>query len=290
MTSPLADVSSWAPDTVIVGVTGPTSTLDAHGDVDLRLPFASVTKPLTATAVLLAAQHGLLHLDEPAGPPEAHPEVTVRHLLAHASGLPPARGGPISAPERRRIYSDWGYEVLGELVAERAGRPFADHLDVEVLQPLGMHATRLQGPPGSGAVGTVADLLRFARELLAPRLLDTERQQQATRVAYPGLEGVLPGFGRHSPNDWGLGFELRSTKRPHWTGERLSEQTFGHFGRSGSFLWVDPTRQLACVELADREFGPWAAEVWPGFSDAIVTAYAPDEPDAALAPDAASVA
>ena len=276
MPSPLVDVESWEPDTVVVGVTGPTATLATHGDVDLPLPFASVTKPLTATAVLLAAQEGLLHLDEPAGPPEAHPGVTVRHLLAHASGLPPARGGPVSLPERRRTYSDWGYEVLGELVAVRTGRPFADHLDLVVLRPLGMDATQLVGPAGSGAVGTVHDLLRFARELLAPQLLDQALLDAATRVAFPGLEGVLPGFGRHCPNDWGLGVERKGTKRPHWTGELLSPQTFGHIGSSGAFLWVDPTLELACVELADRPFGPWATEVWPGFSDAVVTAFAPD--------------
>lgn len=276
MSTPLDDVSSWAPDTVVVGITGPSSTQAAHGDVDLRLPFASVTKLLTATAVLLAAQRGLLHLDEPAGPPEARPGVTVRHLLAHASGLPPARGGPVTAPGRRRIYSDWGYEVLGALVADRAGRPFAEHLDLEVLRELGMRATRLEGPPGSGAVGSVRDLLRFARELLAPRLLDAALLRTATQVAFPGLEGVLPGFGRQAPNDWGLGFERKGDKRPHWTGELLPPETFGHFGRSGSFLWVDPTRQLACVELADLPFGPWAAEVWPGFGDAVVTTFATD--------------
>jgi CubicO group peptidase (beta-lactamase class C family) len=42
------------------------------------------------------------------------------------------------------------------------------------------------------------------------------------------------------PNDWGLGFELRDTKEPHWTGTRNSPRTYGHFGGSGSFLWLDP--------------------------------------------------
>lgn len=262
-------VRTWAPDTVVVGVAGETGILATHGDVDLRLPFASVTKPLTGYAVLLAAQDGVLHLDEPVDVDDVS-GVTVRHLLAHASGLPPAAGGPVMAPERRRVYSDWGYALLGELVERRVGRPFARHLDAEVLQPLGMTATRLVGAPGSGAEGTVHDLLRFADELLDPHLLAPGLLREATEVAFPGLSGVLPGFGRQTPNDWGLGFELKGTKRPHWTGDLLSPSTFGHFGRSGSFLWVDPERSLACVELADRDFGPWAAEVWPGFNDHVV--------------------
>ena len=66
-------------------------------------------------------------------------------------------------------------------------------------------------------------------------------------LAFPGLAGVLPGFGRFEPNDWGLGFELRDDKRPHWTGTGNSPRTFGHFGAAGTFLWVDPDAGLACV-------------------------------------------
>ncbi len=92
----------------------------------------------------------------------------------------------------------------------------------------------------------------------------------ATTVAFPGLTGILPGFGRQEPNDWGLGFELRDHKTPHWTGTRNSPATFGHFGRTGTFLWVDPDAALALVALTDRDFGPWAAEAWPALSDAVL--------------------
>jgi CubicO group peptidase (beta-lactamase class C family) len=268
----LAEVDGWSPDTVAVGVTTGDATLGTHGPTDAVLPFASVTKPLAAYAVLVAVQDGAVHLDEPLGHGEAVPDATLRHLLAHASGLPPDEGGPVGAPGRKRIYSNWGYDLLGEVVADRVGLPFPEHLDLEVLAPLGMHATRLEGSPAFAAHGTVDDLLAFARELLDPQLVDPELLAAATSVAFPGLDGVLPGFGRQSPNDWGLGFELKGTKSPHWTGPSLPAQTFGHFGRSGSFLWVDPTRGVACAELADRAFGPWAAERWPGFSDAVVAA------------------
>jgi CubicO group peptidase (beta-lactamase class C family) len=93
---------------------------------------------------------------------------------------------------------------------------------------------------------------------------------QATTVAFPGLTGVLPGYGHQRPNDWGLGFELRDHKSPHWTGTRNSPRTYGHFGQSGTFLWVDPDAGAACVCLTDRDFGPWAVEAWTPFTDGVL--------------------
>jgi len=89
-------------------------------------------------------------------------------------------------------------------------------------------------------------------------------------VQFPGLKGVLPGFGRMEPNDWGLGFELRDAKSPHWTGAHNSPRTFGHFGRTGSFLWVDPHRGLALACLTDLAFGDWARDAWPRLADAVL--------------------
>jgi len=93
-------------------------------------------------------------------------------------------------------------------------------------------------------------------------------------VAFPGLPGVLPGHGRFETNDWGLGFEIRDSKSPHWTGHTNAPSTFGHFGQTGSFLWVDPTHGLACAALTSVTFGPWAAAAWPTFSDAVLDEYA----------------
>lgn len=268
----LAEIDGWEPDTVAAGVTDADATLAAHGPVDTVLPFASLTKPLAAYGVLIAVRDGAVNLDEPAGP-KADEGATVRHLLAHASGLPPEEGGVMTtAPGSRRIYSNWGYEVLGDLVAERVDHPFDEHLDHEVFAPLGMRDTVLDGSPAHAARGTVSDLLAFARELLTGTLLDDELHAAATSVAFPGIDGVVPGYGRQSPCDWGLGLEIKGSKSPHWTGDRLDPATYGHFGRSGSFLWVDPTRGLAAAELADRDFDRWAKEAWPGFNDRIVDA------------------
>jgi CubicO group peptidase (beta-lactamase class C family) len=268
----LAEIEQWEPDTVAVGVTGPDETLGTHGPVEEALPLASVTKPLTAYAVLVAVNDGLLHLDEPAGP-TADEGATVRHLLAHASGLPFEDDAPAQSPERRRVYSNLGYDVLGELVAERAGMPFAEHLRHEVCEPLGM-TTELRGSPAAAGRGTVSDLLAFGRELLAPKLLPDDLVAEATSVVFDGLDGVLPGFGRQNPNDWGLGVEVKGDKSPHWAGRRWSPASFGHFGQSGSFLIVDPEAGIACASLADKPFGRWASEAWPAFTDAVHEAYA----------------
>ena len=59
-------------------------------------------------------------------------------------------------------------------------------------------------------------------------------------VQFPGLDGVLPDFGRFSPLDWGLGVELRGLEGASLVGHPHLAETFGHFGGSGTFLWVDP--------------------------------------------------
>ena len=144
----------------------------------------------------------------------------------------------------------------------------------EICLPLGLRNTRLEGSPALGATGPLSDLVTLAIELLSPSLVDAELLAEATRTAFPGLSGVVPGFGRQPLCDWGLGFEIRDGKAPHWTGSRNSPATFGHFGRSGSFLWVDPDAGIACTGLADRGFGPWAARAWPRLSDDVLTSYA----------------
>jgi len=224
-----------------------------------------VTKLLTGLAVLVAVEEGTVDLDEPAGPPGA----TLRHLLAHASGLPVDGEQPISEPGRRRIYSNTGIELAARLVGQRAEMPFADYFAQAVVRPLGL-VGRLGGSPAHGYRGPLDDALAVGGELLRPTLVAAETLAEATSVQFPGLTGVLPGLGRMEPNDWGLTFELRDAKSPHWTGAHNSERTFGHFGASGTFLWVDPEAGVACAVLTDRPFGDWAKEAWPAFSDAVL--------------------
>jgi len=238
------------------------------GDVDRAFAWASVTKVLVALGVLVAAEQGVLRLDDPAGPPGS----TVRHLLAHASGLGPDSPEPLTAPGRRRIYSNVGYEVLANTVALHAGMPFADYLVAAVVQPLALVGTGLEtgASPASGARGPLRDLMALTAELQAPSLVAPDTMARATTVAFPGLAGVLPGFGRFDPCDWGLGVEVKGAKAPHWTGTTNSPATFGHFGQAGGFVWVDPVTGLGCASLSDRDFGPWAAAAWPRLADAVV--------------------
>jgi CubicO group peptidase (beta-lactamase class C family) len=212
--------------------------------------------------MLVAAEEGIVDLDEPAGPEGS----TFRHLLAHASGLPFDEGPPIAVPGQRRIYSNYGFEVAAALVEQRAEMPFADYF-TSVWDETG---AALNGSAGSGVEGTLADLLAVARELQAPTRLAEETLAEARSVQFAGLVGVLPGFGRQEPNDWGLGLELRDGKSPHWTGARNSPATFGHFGRSGTFLWVDPDAGIALACLTDLPFGDWAADAWPRLADAVL--------------------
>lgn len=265
----LEQVAGWPVGWAAVGVATAAGVVARRGD-DRRMPWASVTKLLTAYGVLVAVEEGVVGLDDPAGPPGA----TVRHLLAHASGLAPDRPRPLAAPGVRRIYSNAGYELLGRHLAERSGLPFTTYLAEAVLEPLGLAGTAFVdgGSPASGAAGPLGDLLRLGSEWLSPRLVAPSTLAEATRPAFPGLDGVLPGFGRQSPCDWGLGFELRDAKAPHWTGAANSPATFGHFGQSGSMTWVDPVAEVACAALADRPFGAWAAAAWPRLSDAVVGA------------------
>jgi CubicO group peptidase (beta-lactamase class C family) len=176
----------------------------------------------------------------------------------------------MAEPGTRRLYSNAGFEVLGDHIAKATDIPFAEYLRQAVLEPLGMTATDLPGSPAKDGVSTAADLARFAAELQAPRLLHPRTVAEATAVVHPGLPGVLPGYGHQKPNDWGLGFEIRDAKSPHWTGSSSAPRTYGHFGQSGTFLWVDPDAGAACVVLTDRAFGPWAVEAWPPFTDAVL--------------------
>jgi CubicO group peptidase (beta-lactamase class C family) len=261
----LRQIEGWPAPSAAAGVACDGRVVATHGAEDEVLHWASVTKLVTALGALVAAEEGVIDLDEPAGPEGS----TVRHLLAHASGLPFEPGAPTGRPGQRRVYSNVGFEALADHIAAHAEMPFADYLGAGVLEPLGMRS-ELRGSPASELYGTLGDLLRLACELQQPTLVAQETLDEATTVQFPGLAGVLPDFGRFDPNDWGLGFELRDGKSPHWTGSRNSPRTFGHFGASGTFLWVDPEAGVALGVLTDLDFGDWSKEAWPRLSDTVL--------------------
>lgn len=262
----------WPVRNAAAAVVGPSGLLAEHGDTAHRFGLASVTKPLVARAVQIAVEEGVVELDTAAGPPES----TVRHLLAHASGYSMHSDEVTAAPGKRRIYSNYGFGVAAESVARHADIEFGRYLTEAVFEPLGMASSELEGgaeAAGYGVTSTVADLAAFAADLLRPVLVSSHMHAEAINVQFPGLDGVLPGFGVQRPNDWGLGFEIRDGKSPHWTGSANSGRTFGHFGQSGTFLWADPEHDLALVALTDRNFGDWSYERWPALSDAVIAEF-----------------
>ena len=249
-------------------------------------PVASVTKLLSSLAVLVAVEAGRLGLDDAPADDRLPAGATVRHLLAHASGMPAELGEAQAVlgtrgrqPGQRRIYSNAGFRLLAEVVERAVGGSFADWLGSSVLGPLGMTRTSLgsyggvEADPAAGAVSTLPDLALLAGCLLergAP-VIGSELFEEAVTVQFPGLAGLVPGVGRYDPCDWGLGFELKDGKERHWMGSARSAATFGHFGRTGCFVWVDPGPGLAAVAVTDRPFDDegWAMAAWPAWSDAL---------------------
>ncbi|MEO8179571.1 MAG: serine hydrolase domain-containing protein [Deltaproteobacteria bacterium] len=145
---------------------------ETHAAFDTRSVFrvASVTKSITAMAVLKLRDEGKLRLDDPAVlyyPPLgqlAYPtrdsaEITVRQLLTHGSGLPEDNnwvdaGGTVTdeqlqqllqtgmrfsrAPNTSYEYSNTGYALLGKVIEGASGKPAREYIRQEILQPLGM--------------------------------------------------------------------------------------------------------------------------------------------------------
>lgn len=271
----LAALDDWPVDHAAAAVIGPQGVLASHGDTSRPFYLASVTKPLVARAVQVAVEEGVIELDTPAGPPGA----TVRHLLAHASGLSADSDRVLAKPGTRRVYSNHGFAVLAQAVQSASGIEFGRYLTEAVFEPLGMAASRLDGgaaAAGFGATSTVADLAAFAGDLLAPVTVSPQLHAEAISVQFPGLDGVLPGYGPQRPNDWGLGFEIRDGKSPHWTGAANSARTYGHFGQSGTLIWADPAIERVLVVLTDRDFGDWVTPRWPELADAVVSQYGGD--------------
>jgi CubicO group peptidase (beta-lactamase class C family) len=265
-------LADWPVANAAAAVIGPSGVLASHGDTERVFQLASVTKPMVARAAQVAIEEGVVDLGTAAGPPGS----TIRHLLAHASGLAMHSDRVLAKPGTRRMYSNYGFTVLAQTIERESEIEFGRYLSEGVCEPLAMAATRLDGgaaEAGFGGTSTVADLAAFAGDLLRPSTVSAELHREATTVQFPGLDGVLPGYGVQRPNDWGLGFEIRDSKSPHWTGARNSARTYGHFGQAGGFIWADPDAELAMVALTDRDFGDWALDLWPAICDAAISEY-----------------
>jgi len=259
-------ITTWPVEFASAAVIDRRGALHTFGDTSRSVRIASVSKLFTAWAALIAIEEGVLTLRDPIG----QEGCTVRHLLCHAGGYSFDGVNAITSPERKRIYSNTGIEMLANHIADVSGIAFDEYLHESVCEPLGLVATVLEGSPAKDVRSNIADCAKFAAELRRPTLLARATVLEATTAQFPALDGVVPGLGRFDPCPWGLGPELRGTKSPHWSAPSSSSATWGHFGGTGTFLWVDPVADVACVMLSNREFTEWGMEYWPVFNEAVL--------------------
>lgn len=268
--SALNQVTDWPVEHVAAAIVTDAG-VEAIGDPDRQYRIASLTKPMTAWAIMVAVEEGVIDLDGPLRHVSAADGATMRHLLSHAAGFGFDGDQPIAPIERTRTYSNTGIERAAAELASAAAMPFGDYFREALLLPLGLTGTELRGSPAHGVWSTLADMVRFVGELRRPTLLAATTVADVTRPQFPSLAGIVPGVGRFDRCPWGLGVELRGDKSPHWTGRANSPATFGHFGGSGTMMWVDPLADVGVVALTDRPFDEWSGEAlhhWPVFSDA----------------------
>ncbi len=265
-------VTSWPVDHVAAAIVTDRG-VERIGDADRSYRLASLSKPITAWAVMVAVEEGVLELDAPLRFGDAPKGATMRHLLSHAAGFGFDGNSAIAPIEQRRMYSNTGIERAADELAAAAEMSFEQYLTEAVLEPLGMRATTLKGSPAYAIWSTLDDTARFVAELRRPMLLAPETHADVVRSQFPTLAGIVPDVGRFDPCPWGLGVEIRGAKAPHWTGRANSAATFGHFGGAGTMMWVDPLADVGVVALTDRMFDEWSAEalqLWPEFSDAVL--------------------
>jgi CubicO group peptidase (beta-lactamase class C family) len=271
-----------------------------------RFQAASLSKPVTAWGVLRLVEQGRIGLDDPVvghlrrWHPSPSPfdtdAITVRRLLSHTAGLSvhgydgqqPDRplaaieislsgeaGGSfpvelLEAPGGRWLYSGGGYSVLQLLVEELTGRPFADYMQAEVLQPLGMTAssfgwqrTAATAFPHNAAGGRIRDFA-FAEQAAAGLVTTAPDLARFLAAALSGPDGEPPGRGVLSPagvrlaftaapatgGRWGLGYGLGQLAG----GDRLAyHEGANHGWRTG--LALLPDRRAGIVVLANGDAG-----------------------------------
>lgn len=262
----------------------------SRADLEQSFKWMSVTKVLVSTAFWVQSLPQLdgqiLPLDTSV-PSPAPPGVTLRDLLAHCSGLPFDNPHPDGvqdsknqlgmrlgitspqaatiAPFTKRIYSNYGFEVAASFAATKLAMPWTQWVARTILHPLGMSDTKLVGSPAWGATSPINDLAKLAAELLNPTRTPLSSSDIAgfARPVHPGLRGMLPGYGHHRDNLWGTGVEIHGHKTPHYLPPEFPSEVFGHFGQSGSFIWVDLGAGVAGVFLGGQNFGSIHKSLWP---------------------------
>ncbi|MFF2728363.1 serine hydrolase domain-containing protein [Streptomyces sp. NPDC058008] len=283
---------------------GARSCVDGHEpDGDTQFRIGSITKTFTAVLVMRLRDEGLLDLDDQLEkhlPGTGAGQVTIFQLLGHSGGLgaeTPApwweRTPPTTRPELADVlgetpfvqqsghghhYSNPGYTLLGSLIEELRGKPWADVLGREILEPLGMDRTTSQAvaphaggwavhpwadvllpepaedlglmAPAGQLWSTTTDLLRFAAFLAR----GDDRVLSSSSVAEMHVPSAPPEAG-----DWAgtYGLGLQNIRRG-------SRTLLGHSGSLPGFLaalWFSVDDDVAAVVFANATSGPPASTV-----------------------------
>lgn len=284
-----------------------SSALYLYGELQQAFPWMSVSKLLSSRVFLAAAEHKVWRLEatldeiigeeiseeifpvsrstiptiEGATQVETSSEmrvnvpwreiknIQIQELLAHCSGLAANEAKILCAPRQKRIYSNFGYELLAAVLEKKTGIEFYTWLHSQVLSPLAITEVSYTASPAWGISGKISDLAIFALEAACPQYLAPSFQSLWFSPFIPNLPGILPGWGHQRDNLWGLGPEIKGDKRPHWLASEFSAESYGHFGQSGSFLWVDPQVKKAGFFLGEQRFGKIHQQLWPKLSAAM---------------------
>ena len=270
----LASLTKVVALTTVVMMTVDQGRLDLDQPVSRYLPeFAGPDKAAVTVRHLLTHSSGL----------RAH-----RPLWQEAPNAPQAialvLATPLdTTPGTRMVYSDLGAILLTKIVERIHGRSIDRLFDRLVGQPLGLQATRFRPPAGwrdrlapteqdpwrgrvvhgevhdenaaflggvsghAGLFGTAEDLLRFGEWLLAVRRGDPGLAPGLSLSVireFTRRQELVPGSSR------ALGWDTPSAGSS--AGTRLSAESFGHTGFTGTSIWIDPTRDLAVVLLSNR--------------------------------------
>lgn len=231
------------------------------GDLAAVRPWASVSKMAVALAFGVENDWELHKFTESLGPRGA----TIANLLSHSSGLGLEPGDPVSDVAARRVYSNYGYDyAVHAIVGKNSPEGW---LESRVFRPFGMSSAILEGRPAAGVSSSTEDLMRLAVAWLRPDGIARETRNRMITPYLADLNGVVPGFGRFTPCEWGLGPEIRGQKQ-HWMGD-WPAQSFGHFGQSGALLLLNAQENIGLVATSTEPFGPWAVELWPQWTSAM---------------------
>jgi len=229
--------------------------VDETGDLQDVRAWASISKTVVALAFGVEVDKGLHRFDEQFGPQGA----TLAHLLSHSSGLGLEEGDRVVPLATKRIYSNVGVNHAVDVAV--GDRDPAEWLDQHVFTPLGLDSSSLQGRPCADVVGSTEDLAALGAAWLRPDVVSRATRDLMIQPYLADLDGIVPGLGRFSPCWWGLGPELRGTKR-HWMGD-WPASSFGHFGKSGSLMLLNAEEQIGLVATSTEPFGGWSVKLWP---------------------------